>query len=157
MHTIQETGGGAVDLGGGAAVGDRASAVGRRAELSLERLAAILGGHANGRTIFGEAVHGEGVTAIPVARAAWGFGGGSGEALPAAGAVGDARRAAQPGWGVGGGGGVTVTPVGYIVLRRGDAEFRPITALGRLLAAAAAGALLGAWIARRPGRREGRS
>ena len=123
----------------------------RRTALSLEHLASVLGDHASARTVFGDPVHAEGVTVIPAARVIWGYGGGSGEALPAAAAAGEVRpgRAPRPGWGTGGGGGVVVTPVGYIVIRNGDAHFRPAPARGRLLAAAAAGALVGALVGRR--------
>src|SRR5688572_21164344 len=115
----------------------------RPAALSLDHLASVLGDHASARTVFGEPVHAEGVTVIPAARVIWGYGGGSGETLPADVGAGEAhpRRAPRPGWGTGGGGGVVATPVGYIVLRNGDAHFRPASARGRLLAAAAVGAL----------------
>lgn len=58
------------------------------------------------------AIRSSGVTVIPVARARWGFGGGSGDN--------------PEGRGSGGGGGVGVAPLGYIEVRDGSAEFRPI-------------------------------
>ena len=75
-------------------------------------LADRLGATARAATIFGDPVEGEGVTVIPVARARWGFGGGVG------------RRQEEDG--AGGGGGVQVSPVGFIELKNGEAEFRPI-------------------------------
>jgi uncharacterized spore protein YtfJ len=71
-----------------------------------------LGAAARAATIFGDPVEREGVTVIPVARARWGFGGGMG------------RRKNEDG--AGGGGGAQVTPVGFIELKNGGAEFRPI-------------------------------
>jgi uncharacterized spore protein YtfJ len=63
-------------------------------------------------TIFGDPVEREGITVIPVARARWGFGGGGGS-----------RKDED---GAGGGGGAQITPVGFIELKNGAAEFRPI-------------------------------
>jgi uncharacterized spore protein YtfJ len=99
----------------------------------LERMAERLGGQAQAKSVFGEPVTRDGVTVIPVARAAWGFGGGFGHA--AAGRDG----------GSGGGGGVSVRPVGYIELRNGRSRFRPIrdrAMTGSLLLAAGGLALL---------------
>jgi len=67
----------------------------------LDRLAERLGSTANAATIFGAPIERGDVTVIPVARAAYGFGGGSG------------TRSGEEG----SGGGVRVTPVGYIEIR----------------------------------------
>jgi uncharacterized spore protein YtfJ len=75
-------------------------------------MAEKLGAAARAATIFGEPVERDGVTVIPVAKARWGFGGGAG------------RRKDEDG--AGGGGGVQVTPVGFIEIGNGQAEFRPI-------------------------------
>ena len=90
-------------------------------------------------TVFGEPVNHGAITVIPVARVAWGFGGGSGDSRPGGeegGAAGsdaaqgpNARRARR--WGMmrrggGGGGGARLQPMGYILVRDNDAEFRPI-------------------------------
>jgi hypothetical protein len=77
-----------------------------------ERLAERMGAAARASAVFGEAVEGPGMTVIPVARAKWGFGGGSG-----------GRDGEQ---GAGGGGGTSVSPVGYIELGAGEARFRRI-------------------------------
>src|SRR5204862_3586732 len=103
----------------------------------IERLAETIGGSARASAVFGDAVQGQGVTVIPVARAKWGFGGGSG-----------GRDGEQ---GAGGGGGTSVSPVGYIELRAGEARFRRIDNRARIAAAAAACGLSGA-IAFRLGR-----
>jgi len=75
-------------------------------------MAEKLGAAARAATIFGDPVERNGITVIPVAKARWGFGGGVG------------RRKGEDG--AGGGGGAQVTPVGFIVLKNGEAEFRPI-------------------------------
>jgi Sporulation protein YtfJ (Spore_YtfJ) len=102
-----------------------------------ERLAARIGATARASAVFGDAVEGQGVTVIPVARAKWGFGGGSG-----------GRDGEQ---GVGGGGGTSVSPVGYIELRAGEARFRRIHNRAQIAAAAVAWGLSAA-IAFRLGR-----
>jgi hypothetical protein len=96
----------------------------------VERLGEWVGGRVTAAAVFGAPVEREGVTVIPVARAAWGFGGGTGE--------GEGQT------GSGGGGGGAVRPIGYIEVRDGSAEFKPLrtgppTAL--VAAAAIAGGL----------------
>lgn len=75
-------------------------------------MAEKIGAVARAATIFGEPVEREGVTVIPVARARWGFGGGAG------------RRQDEDG--AGGGGGIQISPVGFIEIKNGQSEFRPI-------------------------------
>ncbi len=82
------------------------------AENFIGGMAERLGAAARAATIFGEPVERDGITVIPVAKARWGFGGGVG------------RRREEDG--AGGGGGAQVTPVGFIELKSGAAEFRPI-------------------------------
>jgi Sporulation protein YtfJ (Spore_YtfJ) len=102
-----------------------------------ERLADRVGGSARASAVFGEPVESQGVTVIPVAKAKWGFGGGSG---------------GQEGQeGAGGGGGTVVSPVGYIELHAGEARYRGIHARARIGAAVAASGLAAA-IAFRLGR-----
>lgn len=79
----------------------------------LERLAQQIQVNANARQVYGEPVERDGTTIIPVAKVQWGFGGG-----------GIGRGAAERG---GGGGGARAFPTGFIELRDGKAEFRPIT------------------------------
>jgi uncharacterized spore protein YtfJ len=78
----------------------------------LDRLAQRLGGSANAATIFGAPVERGDLTVIPVAKAAYGFGGGRG------------NRSGEEG--AGGGGGVRVAPVGFIEIRPGVVAYRPI-------------------------------
>jgi uncharacterized spore protein YtfJ len=68
-------------------------------------------------TVFGAPVSQDGLTIVPVARARWGFGGGR-SFKPSD--QGERRE------GFGGGGGMQVDPVGIVVIRGDDAEFRPI-------------------------------
>jgi hypothetical protein len=89
-----------------------------------EQLAERVGAAARASAVFGEPVEGQGVTVVPVARARWGFGGGSG-----------GRDGEE---GAGGGGGTAVSPVGYIELRAGEARFRRIHNRARIGAAVAA-------------------
>lgn len=78
-------------------------------------IAERLGATAKAATIFGEPVERDGITVIPVGKARWGFGGGVG------------RRKDEDG--AGGGGGAQVSPVGFIELKDGHANFRPIRPL----------------------------
>ena len=93
----------------------------------LERIAEQVQVHANARQVYGEPVERDGTTVIPVARVQWGFGGG-----------GIGRGLAERG---GGGGGARAFPTGFIELRDGKAEFRPIHDAAGLATLAAAGAL----------------
>jgi uncharacterized spore protein YtfJ len=104
----------------------------------VERLAVRIGAVTNASVVFGEAVKRGDVKVIPVARARWAFGGGSG--------------VSPDGSGGGGGGGVVVSPIGYIEIREDGAEFKPIrnrrwVAVGA--AALAAAAIAAATISRR--------
>jgi uncharacterized spore protein YtfJ len=99
-----------------AAAAAAATDAARRANNLLERLAKRVGSKASVRAVFGEPVVAEGVTVIPVATVAFGFGGGTGrETGPA-----------KTGEGLGGGGGVTARPLGYIEISGGAAVFKPI-------------------------------
>lgn len=97
-------------------------------ETFVERLAQRLGGTASAATIFGAPVERGDVTVIPVAKAVYGFGGGSGSK------GGDE--------GSGGGGGVRVAPVGYIEMRPDAVRYTPIRDWAVLIPAMAAAAAL---------------
>ena len=81
--------------------------------------------------MFGEPVERDGLTVIPVAKARFGFGGGGGSGGPPG----------KEGSGSGGGGGAMVTPIGFIEVRDGRADFRRITTPADWLALVAAGSL----------------
>ena len=107
----------------------------------VERLAQRLGVAANASHIFGEPVERDGLTVIPVARAVYGFGGGSG-----------GREGEE---GAGGGAGMALTPVGFIEMGSGAARFRHLRDPLTLLPVVAAGCLATLLILRRmikPGR-----
>ena len=95
----------------------------------LKRIGETVGERAQAATVFGEPVEREGITVIPVAKARFGFGGGGG------------AGPGEEGGGGGGGGGAMVSPVGYIEVRDGDAQFRRISTPVDLLALVAAAAL----------------
>ena len=107
----------------------------------LTRLAETIGSKANASSVFGEPITNNGVTVVPVARARWGCGGGGGQ---------DTKESAGQSRGFGGGGGMVVKPVGYLVVRGEDVEYREIDRTRDLLAALAAGIAIGAiWRRRR--------
>lgn len=100
----------------------------------IERLAQKIGVTANAKYIYGEPVERGGITVITVAKAVYGFGGGSG------------KNGTENG--SGGGGGAVVTPVGYIEIKNGKTRFRPTRDwlnLIPLLTAAAPVILLSTW------------
>lgn len=99
-------------------------AASRRADGLIEGLASRVGLRASVNAVFGDAVTHDGVTIIPVAKVRWGFGGGSGRG------VGAKDEGIDTGEGAGGGGGVMASPLGYIEIRNGQAEFRRIRDLG---------------------------
>lgn len=78
----------------------------------VERIADMVHVNANAKQVYGEPVERGGATIIPVARVQWGFGGGG--------------LGHGPGERGGGGGGVRATPAGYIEVRDGNSQFRPI-------------------------------
>lgn len=75
----------------------------------LERVGMV----ASSQAVFGAPVDRDGITVIPVARVRWGAGGGGGEG----------GKEHEHGEGGGGGGGVSATPLGYIRVSGGTAEF----------------------------------
>lgn len=84
----------------------------------VNSLAARVGGFASASAVYGEPVDQDGVTVVPVARVRWGFGSGAG--------LDTDNGSGEPDFGGGGGGGVSARPIGFIELRDGEAEFRPI-------------------------------
>jgi uncharacterized spore protein YtfJ len=97
----------------------------------VQRIGETIGDRAKVTAVFGDPVEREGITVIPVAKARFGFGGGGG----AGGREGD------EGSGGGGGGGASVSPVGYIEVGQGTAQFRRILTPTDFLPLAAAAAL----------------
>ena len=94
------------------------------------------------RTIYGDPITADGKTIVPVARVAYGFGGGSGRKGQADGEEGG-----------GGGGGVAATPVGVVEITPSETRFIPVGETRKLALAAALGILFGFWAGRRRTRR----
>jgi uncharacterized spore protein YtfJ len=97
----------------------------------LERIGQTVGTRAHASAVFGDPVQREDLTVIPVAKARFGFGGGGGSG----------RQDGGEGSGGGGGGGALVTPIGFIEVRVGGAEFKRISTPMDLLPLVTAGAI----------------
>lgn len=95
----------------------QAAASGRGQDI-IERLADRVGLHAGASAVFADPVERDGVTVIPVAKVRWGFGGGSGRGIE------EGSETGEIGEGSGGGGGVMASPLGFIEIREGRAEFK---------------------------------
>jgi uncharacterized spore protein YtfJ len=103
----------------------------------VDRVAQLVQLNVNAKQVYGEPIERDGLTIIPVARVQWGFGGG-----------GIGRGPGERG---GGGGGGRAHPAGYIELKNGVAEYRPVrhpTELAALAIVGVAGVLLGLLVAR---------
>jgi len=101
------------------------------------------------RNVYGEPINAQGKTIIPVAKIAYGFGGGSGKHHHLDGKdKGDDN-------GAGGGGGMAALPWGYVEITSEQTRFVRFTEWKRTTAALVLGLLFGALVAgRRAGRRE---
>jgi uncharacterized spore protein YtfJ len=110
----------------------------------LQKIGESLGGTATVKSVFGEPIHCEGKIVVPVAKVAYGFGGGFGG--------GPQKHGSEPsrqGEGGGGGGGVRAVPAGALEITADRTRFVPVTDLRWLAAAFCAGALPGSLVARR--------
>jgi uncharacterized spore protein YtfJ len=96
----------------------------------LERMAEKLGMQARSASVYSEPIEKNGVTIVPVAKVRWGFGGGGGS-----------KQGKEHG--SGGGGGMRVTPVGFIELKDGQSEFKPIRDASSFVPAIVAGGAMG--------------
>jgi uncharacterized spore protein YtfJ len=103
----------------------------KRTPSFLERLAEKIGATATSKSVYGEPVEHAGVTIIPVAKVRYGFGGGSG------------KKSTKEG--EGGGGGLQASPMGYIEMKDGETQFRPIRDPMAILPVVAAGGFFG-WL-----------
>jgi uncharacterized spore protein YtfJ len=109
----------------------------------LATLSERLHSSASVRAVFGESIRMEGKTIIPVARIAYGFGGGEGSV--------DSERAieGEGGHGGGGGGGVAAMPVGVFEVTADQTVFVPVrNSRTRFVATLSAGFLIGLCLAR---------
>lgn len=112
----------------------------------LEKIGESLGSTANVKSVFGEPIHAEGKTVVPVAKVAYGFGAGGGNKTGKY----DGGSGEGPEGG-GGGGGVRAFPAGALEITPAGTRFVPYTDFKWLAGAFAAGALLGGLLLRRKG------
>jgi len=98
------------------------------------------------KSVFGEAVTGQGKTIIPVARIAYGFGGGSGKGIHPSRAGEDKQSEGEGG---GGGGGIMAMPLGVFEVTETQTRFIPLNDHRRLLGGVLVGVTLGMLFARR--------
>ncbi|WP_129114799.1 spore germination protein GerW family protein [Halegenticoccus tardaugens] len=108
------------------------------------------------RSVFGEPILSEGRTTVPVAKVAYGFGGGfgtDGRDRPADERAGDAADEIAGDEGGGVGGGVSVTPLGVLEITEDRIRFVRFDDRRRTIAAATVGAVVGFLAARRFDRR----
>ena len=107
----------------------------------LESIGESLGSTATVKSVFGEPIHAEGKTVVPVAKVAYGFGAGGGRKSANHDGCSD-----QP---EGGGGGVRAFPAGALEITPGSTRFISYTDFRWLAAAFVAGAVLGRLLVRR--------
>lgn len=110
----------------------------------LQKIGESLSTTANVKAVFGEPIHAEGKTVVPVAKVAYGFGAGGGS---------QDNKAGRQGEGGGGGGGVGAYPAGALEITATSTRFIPFTDFRALATAFAAGALLGSFLFGRGGKR----
>jgi uncharacterized spore protein YtfJ len=101
----------------------------------LHKIGETLGSTATVKSVFGEPISAHGKTVVPVAKVAYGFGGGFGAGKHGV-------QADRQGEGGGGGGGVRAFPAGALEITETGTRFVPFTDLKWLVAAFAAGAVL---------------
>ena len=83
----------------------------------LQKMGDTLGSTATVKSVFGEPIHANGKTVVPVAKVAYGFGGGAG--------TGKVDAPDRHGEGGGGGGGVRAFPAGALEITEGNTRFVP--------------------------------
>lgn len=103
------------------------------------------------KTVYGEPVRVDGKTFIPVAKVAYGFGGGSAKPEPEGSASPGAGK--PPAEGVGGG--VAAKPIGVVEIGGGETKFVSFGQTKRLAWAAAIGSAVGMFVGMILGRRRG--
>ena len=102
----------------------------------LQKIGETLGSTATVKSVFGEPIQANGKTVVPVAKVAYGFGGGFGEGK-------HGKDTSRQGEGGGGGGCVRAFPAGVLEITQKGTRFIPFTDVRWLAAAFAAGAVLG--------------
>jgi uncharacterized spore protein YtfJ len=117
----------------------------------LEKIGDKLGSAATVKAVYGEPIHANGRTVVPIAKVAYGFGGGFGSGRGKLAPEGDAGADPKRGEGGGGGGGVRAFPAGALEITEEGTRFVPYTDFRPLAIAFAAGALLGTLLFHRRG------
>ena len=107
------------------------------------------------KTVYGDPVVIDGKTIIPVARVAYGFGGGTGTKKSAETAPGKEPAADEAGEGAGGG--MTAKPVGVVEVSGEETRFVPFSQTKKLALAALIGSGLGVVFGLLFGRKAGRN
>lgn len=116
----------------------------------LESLAQRLQSNASVKAVFGEPVEAQGKTIIPVAKIAYGLGGGYGKLENS-----KSDSASQPNMGEGGGGGIIARPIGVVEISRKRTRFIPTRSkTATLMGAFFAGMIAARLIGRRKKNRE---
>jgi uncharacterized spore protein YtfJ len=110
----------------------------------LEKIGDKLGSTATVKAVYGDPIHAEGKTVVPVAKVAYGFGAGFGSGLGKH--SGEDSPEGRHGEGGGGGGGVRAFPAGALEITAEGTRFVPFTDLRPLAAAFAVGLVLGGLI-----------
>lgn len=105
----------------------------------LQKIGETVGSTATVKTVFGEPIHANGKTVVPVATVAYAFGGGFGQGRNGA-------HAERQGEGGGGGGGVRAFPAGALEITDTGTRFVPFMDLRWLVPIFAAGAAFGSLI-----------
>jgi uncharacterized spore protein YtfJ len=105
----------------------------------LQKIGETLGTTATVKSVFGEPIHANGKTVVPVAKVAYGFGAGFGTGV-------DRSHANHQGEGGGGGGGVRAFPAGALEITDRGTRFVPFIDATWVAAAVAAAAVLGSLI-----------
>jgi len=108
----------------------------------LGKIGESLGSTATVRSVFGEPIHAEGKTIVPVAKVAYGFGAGGGHGR-------GKQSESEPTEGGGGGGGVRAFPAGVLEITETSTRFVPYSDYRVVLSAFTAGILLGGLLLRR--------
>ena len=103
----------------------------------LGKIGESLGSTATVGSVFGEPIHAEGKTVVPVAKVAYGFGAGGGQCL------GKHEGSDEPSEGGGGGGGVRAFPAGALEITQAGTRFIPFTDHRVAIGAFVAGVLVG--------------
>jgi uncharacterized spore protein YtfJ len=107
----------------------------------LEKISESLSSKATVKSVFGEPIQVGDKTVMPVAKVAYGFGGGFG--------TGHTKNGNPKGVGGGGGGGVRAFPAGALEITPEGTRFIPFSNLRWLLAAFGVGTLAGTLLVRR--------